>query len=101
MTALAYLQTHGLEIELLPDGRLSVRPSERITTDIRSWVRLHKAELLAELAAQPSVDQHGPTKPCHCGCCSFYQAPGDADWHCRECKPVELGDGFTLMIVTE
>ena len=50
MAALDYLHRAGLAVEL--DGeRLRVTPVERITAEYRQYLRDHRAELLAELAA--------------------------------------------------
>ena len=49
MAALDYLRNHGLHADPLPGERLYVWPSERITDDIRIWIKSHKAALLREL----------------------------------------------------
>lgn len=50
MAALDYLRRAGLAVELEGD-RLRVTPADRITADLRQFVRDHRAELLAELSA--------------------------------------------------
>ena len=50
MAALDYLSEAGLAVELEGD-RLRVTPADRITADLRQFVRAHRAELLAELSA--------------------------------------------------
>lgn len=50
MAALDYLHCAGLAVELEGE-RLRVTPAERITADHRQYLRDHRAELLAELAA--------------------------------------------------
>lgn len=50
MAALDYLFRAGLAVELEGD-RLRVTPADRITADLRQFVRDHRAELLAELIA--------------------------------------------------
>lgn len=49
MAALDYLRNHGLHADPLPGERLYIWPSERITDDIRVWIKSHKAALLREL----------------------------------------------------
>lgn len=51
MTALNYLRRAGLAIELEGE-RLRVTPANRITVDVRQFVRAHRAELLADLLAE-------------------------------------------------
>ncbi|MBV2132707.1 hypothetical protein KRX52_07800 [Pseudomonas sp. MAP12] len=50
MAALDYLRGAGLAVELEGE-RLRVTPADRITADLRQFVRDHRAELLAELSA--------------------------------------------------
>lgn len=50
MAALDYLRRAGLAVELEGE-RLRVTPADRITADLRQFVRDHRAELLAELSA--------------------------------------------------
>lgn len=50
MAALDYLRGTGLAVELEGE-RLRVTPADRITADLRQFVRDHRAELLAELSA--------------------------------------------------
>jgi len=50
MAALEYLRQAGLAVEVNGD-RLRLRPVECITDAVRHFVRDHRAELLAELAA--------------------------------------------------
>ncbi len=49
MAVLDYLRNHGLHADPLPGERIYVWPSERITDDIRIWIKSHKAALLREL----------------------------------------------------
>lgn len=69
-----------------------------LDADLKQRLRQHKAELLRLLT--PPTDEHGPTAPCHCGCCSWYLAPGVTDWRCRECRPAKMADGFVIMAVS-
>jgi hypothetical protein len=41
----------GLYADLTEDGRFFVGPSQRITENLRSYIREHRAELIAELSA--------------------------------------------------
>ncbi|MNZ39069.1 hypothetical protein D3C78_565560 [compost metagenome] len=50
MAALDYLRGAGLAVELEGE-RLRVTPADRITADLRQFVRDHRAELLADLSA--------------------------------------------------
>lgn len=51
MAALDYLRRAGLAVDLDGD-RLRVAPADRITADVRQFVRTHRAELLADLLAE-------------------------------------------------
>lgn len=51
MAALDYLRRAGLAVDLEGD-RLRVAPADRITADVRQFVRAHRAELLADLLAE-------------------------------------------------
>lgn len=54
--AIDYLKRYGLTVEVAAPGRLRVRPADRITDPVRAWIREHKLELMAELAAnQPEA----------------------------------------------
>lgn len=50
MAALDYLKARGLTARK-SGNRVSVTPRNRITEIDRQWIRLHRMELLAELAA--------------------------------------------------
>lgn len=50
MAALDYLRRAGLTVEAV-DGKLRASPVELITPELRHYLRAHKVELLAELAA--------------------------------------------------
>ncbi|MCQ4258851.1 hypothetical protein [Stutzerimonas stutzeri] len=54
MAALDYLQMEGLAAEL-KGGRLRVTPASRITDNHRQYLWQHRAELLAELAANDAL----------------------------------------------
>lgn len=51
MAALDHLRRAGLAVDLEGD-RLRVAPADRITADVRQFVRAHRAELLADLLAE-------------------------------------------------
>ncbi|MCU5785935.1 hypothetical protein [Alloalcanivorax marinus] len=50
MAAIDYLRDHGLSA-YIRDDRVMVAPASRLTDDLRTWIREHKRDLLAELAA--------------------------------------------------
>lgn len=61
MAAIDYLKQHGLAVEAAAPDRLRVSPPDRITDPIRAWIKAHKQELLAELAAnQPAAMPSAP-----------------------------------------
>jgi hypothetical protein len=51
MDTIEQLHHHGLNIEA-KDGSLIVSPRDRITDEIREYIRQHKAAILAELEAE-------------------------------------------------
>lgn len=58
MAALDYLHRAGLAVEIHGE-RLRLRPSERITDNVRQFVRQHRDALFAEVSAQhypPTAD---------------------------------------------
>ncbi len=58
MAALDYLHRAGLAVEIHGE-HLRLRPRERITDNVRQFVRQHRDELFAEVSAQhypPTVD---------------------------------------------
>jgi len=50
MGALAVLRAAGLQVQVLPDGRLRVTPAHLLTDELRALIREHRAAILAELA---------------------------------------------------
>jgi len=62
MAALDYLRRTGLAIELDGD-RLRVAPADRITADVRQFVRAHRAELLGDLLAERAAANDPQTAP--------------------------------------
>lgn len=50
MAAIDYLRDHGLDA-YIRDDRVMVTPASRLTDDLRGWIRAHKRDLVAELAA--------------------------------------------------
>ena len=69
MAALDYLHRAGLAVEANGD-RLRLRPIDRVTDELRQFVRNHRAELLVELSAAngsttPEDEQQASISPCH------------------------------------
>ncbi|QJX01817.1 hypothetical protein HML84_04800 [Alcanivorax sp. IO_7] len=50
MAAIDHLRGHGLDAYVHGD-QLMVTPASRLTDDLRRWIREHKNDLVAELAA--------------------------------------------------
>lgn len=50
MAAIDYLRAHGFSAKV-KGNRLIVSPSSKLTPDIRQYIKLHRIELLAEVAA--------------------------------------------------
>ena len=48
------LQRQGFTLISLPEGKLAVKPADRITDDLRQHIRQCKAEVLALLASNRS-----------------------------------------------
>jgi len=49
MSALSVLYEHGLTVQLIDGGRLYVTPRDRLTDDLRGFIREHKPEIVAAL----------------------------------------------------
>lgn len=47
--AIQFLEHHGLTATALQDDRIEVRPVAALNDELRSWIRTHKPEILAEL----------------------------------------------------
>ena len=56
MTALDYLTTHGFSARV-SGKRLVVSPASRLTDDVRKYIKTHRLELLAELAANDGQER--------------------------------------------
>jgi len=50
MGAIDYLRNHGFDAKV-KGNRLVVSPSSKLTTDVRRYIKLHRLELMAEVAA--------------------------------------------------
>ena len=50
MGAIDYLREHGLDAKV-KGNRLIVSPATKLTADVRSYIKLHRLELMAEAAA--------------------------------------------------
>jgi hypothetical protein len=55
---LATLQRHGFTLRLLPEGKFSVTPADRITEDLRRHLRECKGEVLV-LLTRPHINERG------------------------------------------
>lgn len=96
---LSTLREHGVSV-WAERGQLRYRaPTRKLTAELREQMRQNK-DVLLRLLQKPAEDEHGPVDPCPaCRCYSFYRKPRGIEWHCRDCRPVELAEGYTIMIV--
>jgi len=60
--ALETIRAAGLTVSLTDDRRLFVKPADRITDELREFVRAHRVELIESLQAEQSAPPT-PTKP--------------------------------------
>lgn len=58
--ALETIRAAGLSIGLTDDSRLFVKPADRITDELREFVRAHRAELIESLQTEQAAS---PTPP--------------------------------------
>jgi len=58
MAAIDYLRAHGFSAKV-KGNRLIVSPSSKLTPDIRHYIKLHRLELLAEVAANDGESRRG------------------------------------------
>ncbi|MCY1363547.1 hypothetical protein D9M68_929770 [compost metagenome] len=56
MAALDYLTAHGFSARV-SGKRLVVSPASRLTDDVRKYIKTHRLELLAELAANDGQER--------------------------------------------
>ena len=56
MGAIDYLREHGLDAKV-KGNRLIVSPATKLTADVRSYIKLHRLELMAEAAANDGVSR--------------------------------------------
>jgi hypothetical protein len=73
------------------DGHLLVRPAARITTDLRAYIRTHRAELIAELSKDIEILlsealHHPPCPGCGSTAAAMLRA-GDPNEPCGRCRP--------------
>lgn len=54
--AIDYLREHGLTAQM-KGQRVVISPASRLTNDIRQYVKAHRLELLAELAANDGLER--------------------------------------------
>ncbi len=52
MSALAELRGQGFKVSASGDGRIALSPGPSLTPDLISYARLHKPEILADLAEE-------------------------------------------------
>jgi hypothetical protein len=62
MGAIDYLREHVLDAKV-KGNRLIVSPATKLTTDVRSYIKLHRLELMAEAAANDPDGE--PQHPIH------------------------------------
>ncbi len=58
MAAIDYLRDHGFSAKV-KGNRLIVSPSSKLTPDVRQYIKLHRLELLAEVAANDGESRRG------------------------------------------
>ena len=58
MAAIDYLRDHGFSAKV-KGNRLIVSPSSKLTPDIRQYIKLHRLEVLAEVAANDGESRRG------------------------------------------
>jgi len=56
MAAIDYLRANGFSARV-KGNRLSVSPASRITTEVRQYIKSHRLELLAEVAANDGEER--------------------------------------------
>lgn len=104
MAAVETLHHHGLTIDA-KNGNLIVSPRDRITDEIRAYIRQHKADILAELQAEaldenfqeraaileydaglPRQEAEGSAfKMVFCSTCRHHRAPDPHRPHLLDC----------------
>jgi hypothetical protein len=82
----------GVTATVRADGRLAVRPAERITVALDAYIRAHRVELIAELSVAPAatlsdVLHHPPCPGCGSTAASMLRA-GDPNERCARCRPL-------------
>lgn len=88
------LQRQGFTLIPLPEGRLAVKPADRITDDLRQHIRQCKAEMLTLLAQREAASWLCP----HCGRPAtiedvFPSLDGErmlTMWSCEPCQVVAV-----------
>src|ERR1043166_3586265 len=89
MELLTSLQRQGFNLMPRPEGKLAVKPAEKLTDELREAIRQRKAEVLALLIQQPA-----PWSCEDCGLPAEIEAvePRQADgvlltyWRCPLCR---------------
>jgi hypothetical protein len=56
MGAIDYLREHGFDAKV-KGNRLVVSPSSKLTPDVRQYIKLHRLDLMAEVAANDGVSR--------------------------------------------
>lgn len=56
MAAIDYLKEHGLAAKVT-GNRLIVSPASKLTPDVRKFIKAHRLELLAEVAANDGMER--------------------------------------------
>jgi hypothetical protein len=57
MAAIDYLREHGFDAKV-KGNRLVVSPSSKLTPDVRQYIKSHRLELMAEVAANDGVSRN-------------------------------------------
>lgn len=91
----AQLVDAGLNLSLAPAGGLAVKPSSRLTADLRDMIRSSKALLIDWLKAANDVSSHEPDPPVNPSDWKELAAAYHAHhFNCQTCIAAGLGSRY-------